>query len=734
MTLEEKINNTGSTSPGVPRLGLPAYQWWQEALHGVASSPGVNFSSSGNYSYATSFPQPITMGAAFDDALIEAVATVVSTEGRAFNNANRSGLDFWTPNINPYKDPRWGRGQETPGEDPFHLKSYVNSLIHGLQGGQDPAIKKVIATCKHFAAYDLESWEGNYRYQFNAIVPTQDLVEYYLQPFQQCARDSNVGAAMCSYNAVNGVPSCANNYLLQTILREHWGWTNDNQWITSDCDAIQNIFMPHEYTQSREQTVADALNAGTDVNCGEYYQQHLPAAIAQGLVNETTLDQALFRQYSSLVKLGYFDGPGAMYRDLSWANVATPASLQLAYTAAVEGITLLKNDKQTLPLNIADISSIAILGDWANATVQLQGNYYGLAPYLHSPLFAAQQLRNSTGNVTVNYGSGPTQGNPTTDNWNVPLTAAMESDVVVYLGGIDISVESEGMDRYSINWQGFQIDLINQVCAMGKPCILVSMGDQLDQTPFINNPNISAILWAGYPGMSGGDAIINLLIGKESPAGRLPVTQYPADYVNQVAMTNMTLRPGENNPGRTYMWYNGSAVYPFGYGLHYTNFTTAFAATENTIASYAISSLVQDCSAAHLDLCSFKKFPITVTNIGQKISDFVTLGFITGQYGPTPYPNKQLVAYERLHNVTAGTSQVVSLPLTLGSLARVDEQGNTVLYPGDYALLIDEPTQSILNFTLTGSKLILDVWPQPPATNGVMNRKSKNTDYESWFG
>ena len=209
-----------------------------KALHGVASSPGVNFSASGNFSYATSFPQPILMGAAFDDELIEAVATVVSTEGRAFNNFNRSGLDFWTPNINPYKDPRWGRGQETPGEDPFHLKSYVNSFITGLQGGRDPAIKKVVATCKHFAAYDLESWEGNYRYQFDALVSTQDLVEYYLQPFQQCARDSNVGAVMCSYNAVNGVPSCADDYLLQTILREHWGWTNENQWVTSDCDAV----------------------------------------------------------------------------------------------------------------------------------------------------------------------------------------------------------------------------------------------------------------------------------------------------------------------------------------------------------------------------------------------------------------------------------------------------------------------------------------------------------------
>lgn len=193
LKIDEKFNLTGSTSVGVERLGVPSYVWWNEALHGIASSPGVNFSDSGDYSYATSFPQPILMGAAFDDALINAVATVVSTEARAFNNANRSGLDYWTPNINPYKDPRWGRGQETPGEDPYHLKSYVKNLIHGLQGGQDPKIKKVVATCKHFVAYDVESWEGNYRYGFDAVVSTQDLAEYYMQPFQSCARDSNVG-------------------------------------------------------------------------------------------------------------------------------------------------------------------------------------------------------------------------------------------------------------------------------------------------------------------------------------------------------------------------------------------------------------------------------------------------------------------------------------------------------------------------------------------------------------
>ena len=224
---QEKFLLMGNQALAIERLGLPEYPWWNEALHGVASSPGVNFSTQGDFSYATSFPQPILMSAAFDDQLIHDVASVVSTEARAFNNANRSGLDFWTPNINPYKDPRWGRGQETPGEDPYHISSYVKNLIAGLQGGFGPKIKKIVATCKHFVAYDLESWEGNYRYQFNAVVDDQDLSSYYMQPFRACARDSNVGSVMCSYNALNGVPTCADPYILQTILREHWNWTNE---------------------------------------------------------------------------------------------------------------------------------------------------------------------------------------------------------------------------------------------------------------------------------------------------------------------------------------------------------------------------------------------------------------------------------------------------------------------------------------------------------------------------
>ncbi|KIW84728.1 hypothetical protein Z517_00116 [Fonsecaea pedrosoi CBS 271.37] len=717
MDLDEKFNLTGNTSPGVPRLGIHSYQWWQEALHGVASSPGVTFSPNGEFSYATSFPQPILMSAAFDDALIHAVATVISTEARAFNNANRSGLDYWTPNINPYKDPRWGRGQETPGEDPFHLKSYVASLIDGLQGGHDPAIKKVIATCKHFVAYDLENWVTTDRYNFDAQVTTQDLAEYYMQPFQTCARDSNVGSIMCSYNALNGVPTCADPYILQTILREHWNWTGEGQYVTSDCDAIQNIYSPHDYTTSREQAVADALKAGTDLNCGTYYQTHLPGAFERGLFNESVLDQTLIRLYSSLIRLGYFDPASATpYRSLGWQNVSTPASEALALKAAEEGIVLLKNDG-TLPLSLPTNrnTTITLFGEWANVTTQLQGNYFGQARFLHAPLYALQQLPH----VNVKYSSTLNNINfPTTDNWDDLMSAAEEGDIVIIADGINDDDESESLDRYDISWAPGRVDLINQVAAMGKPVILLQMGDQLDDTPFLNNPNVSAIVWGGYPGMAGGDALINIVTGKVAPAGRLPVTQYPANYVEQVAMTDMNLRPNASsgNPGRTYKWFS-DAVLPFGYGLHYTNFSLSVAQPQQ--GSFNISQLVSGCDRSthkYLDLCPFSSFKVNVTNTGKVASDFVTLGFISGQNGPAPHPIKELVAYQRLFNITGGSSQTATLNLTLGSLSRRDENGNEILYPGDYGLLVDVPTQATVNFTLTGSPVTLDQWPQRPAS------------------
>jgi beta-D-xylosidase 4 len=242
------------------------------------------------------------MGSAFDDPLIKAVADVVSTEARAFSNIGRAGLDFWTPNINPFRDPRWGRGQETPGEDPFHISQYVFNLIQGLQGGIDPANYKVVADCKHFAAYDLENWNGNSRKSFNAIVTPQDLSEFYLPPFQSCVRDAKVASVMCSYNSVNGVPSCANSYLLQTLLRDYWGFNDIGRWVTADCDAVDNIFSTHKYTADYPHAVADALKAGTDLDCGSTYTTYLPAAFNQTLITRDDLQRSVVRLFSSLVR------------------------------------------------------------------------------------------------------------------------------------------------------------------------------------------------------------------------------------------------------------------------------------------------------------------------------------------------------------------------------------------------------------------------------------------------
>lgn len=724
LTTAEKINATVSSSPGVPRLGLPAYEWWSEGLHGVAKSPGVTFNSDSdsNFTYATSFPQPITLGATFDDELVYAVASVVSTEARAFSNAGQAGLDFWTPNINPFRDPRWGRGQETPGEDPVHLSNYVKALIAGLEGVGDVdgseggKYKKLVATCKHFAGYDIESWNGNYRYQFDASIAMQDMVEYYLPSFQTCARDAKVGAFMCSYNAVNGVPTCADSWLLNDVLRDHWNWTGGNAdgfWVTSDCDAVQNVFLPHRWAPTREAAAAAALRAGTDLNCGTYYSRHLQGAYDQGLVDEADLDTAVTRLYGSLVKLGYFDSTDSQpYRSLGWDSVNTPRAQQLAYTAAVEGAVLLKNNN-TLPLNLEG-KTVAVLGDWAAATTQMQGNYYGQAPYLHSPLYAVQQL---LGNNSVFYSAGPGFGDPTTNDWDAIWKATDSADIVLYFGGIDGSVESEGSDRTSIAWTGMQLDVIGEIALLGKPMVVVQMGGgQLDSSPIVNNPGIGALLWAGYPGQDGGVAILDILTGSQAPAGRLPITQYPADYIASVPMTDMALRPNTSRgfPGRTYRWYDGVPVFAFGFGLHYTSFTAEISLA-GSASSFNISSLTSDCTEEYLDLCPFASVPVSVTNTGDTTSDYSALLFLKGQFGPEPYPHKTLVSYGRAHNIASLTTTEITLNLTLGSLSRVDKSGNRVLYPGSYSLVLDvDPELARLDFTLTGEAAILDNWPTLP--------------------
>lgn len=292
------------------------------------------------------------------------------------------------------------------------------------------------------------------------------------------------------------------------------------------------------------------------------------------------------------------------------------------------------------------------------------------------------------------------------------------SDVLIYIGGIDNSVEEEGHDRSSLAWTGAQLDVIGQLADTGKPTIIVvTGGGQIDCSPLKNNANISAILWAGYPGQDGGSAIVDVLTGVATPAGRLPQTQYPASYINEVPMTDMAMRPSSSNPGRTYKWYNGTAVYEFGYGLHYTNFSANI--TSGLQKSYAIADLMEPCqnstSIFALQSCTFTTVSVSVHNDGDTVSDYVALGYLTGTFGPAPHPKKSLVSYQRLFNIAGGASDTSKLNLTLASLARVDKMGNKMLYPGDYSLVIDNDPLASFNFTLIGEQMMLDQWPQPTA-------------------
>lgn len=466
-------------------------------------------------------------------------------------------------------------------------------------------------------------------------------------------------------------------------------------------------------------------------------QDHLPGAFAQKLVNETVLDQSLVRQYSSLVRLGWFDSADSQpYRQLGWDAVATNASQQLARgvqqrvlscsrmmayyrwssTPRRQWDSLVTGQMQLRNYLVCSTAHRTRL----DAPLTVSGNYAGEPTYLHGPPYAMQAE-----NITVNYAGGNPggQGDPTTNRWTNLKPVMDESDVLIYVGGIDNSVEEEGQDRTSLQWSGAQLDVIGQLAETGKPTIIVSMGGgQIDSSPIVNNQNISALLWAGYPGQDGGSAIVDILTGKAAPAGRLPQTQYPSKYISKVPMTDMALRPGKNNPGRTYKWYNSTPVFEFGFGMHYTSFSAKIASPFNQ--RYAIADLTSACSinATNIDRCKFASVQIEITNTGTTASDYVTLGYIAGNHGPSPQPKKSLVSYQRLFNIAGGATDTATLNITLASLLRVDEMGNKVLYPGNYSLLVDNGPLAVANFTLTGDQEVLENWPQPPANrtgNGV---------------
>jgi len=350
---------------------------------------------------------------------------------------------------------------------------------------------------------------------------------------------------MCSYNAVNGMPTCADPWLLGTLLRGHWNWTGQDQWVTGDCGALQNVFQDHRYGSSAADAVAKSMRAGTDLDCGNFYPQNLGRAISGGLLDEKVLDESLVRRYASLVRLGYFDAAeGQPYRQLKWKDVATTEARALSLRAATEGIVLLKNRAGALPFP-KSVKNVALVGPMANATEQMQGNYFGKARVM-SPVSAFQKA-----GLTVLYAQGVEVSSPSTSGFAAALDAARKADAVVYIGGIDVTVEEEEHDRNNITWPAGQLRLISQLAnaTAGKPLVVVQMGTMVDSSDLKSNNGVNALLWAGFPGQDGGNAIMNILTGAEAPAGRLPVTQYPANFTKAVPMTDMNLKPGSGNPG-----------------------------------------------------------------------------------------------------------------------------------------------------------------------------------------
>ncbi|KAJ5523692.1 hypothetical protein N7494_010342 [Penicillium frequentans] len=705
-TFEELVNSTGNNIPAIPRLGLPPYQVWSEALHGLDRA---NFTDAGDYNWATSFPSPILSMAALNRTLINQIGDIISTQGRAFNNVGRYGLDVYAPNINAFRHPVWGRGQETPGEDAYFLcGTYAYEYITGMQGGVDPEHLKLVATAKHFAGYDIENWHNHSRLGNDLNITQQDLAEYFMPQFLTAVRDARVHSVMSSYNSVNGVPSSANSFFLQTILRDSWGFVDDG-YVSSDCDAVYNVWNPHEYAHNITGASADSMRAGTDIDCGTSYQYHLNESFFQGEISRSEIERGVIRLYSNLARLGYFDGNSSVYRDLDWSDVSTTNAWNISYEAAVEGIVLLKNDG-TLPLS-KKVKSIALIGPWGNATTQMQGNYYGNAPYLISPLAALE-----ASDLTVHYALGTNISSQSTVDFDAALAVAKKSDAIIFAGGIDNTIEAEGMDRENITWPGNQLELIKQLSTVGKPLVVLQMGGgQVDSSSLKTNKDVNSLIWGGYPGQSGGQALLDIITGKRAPAGRLTTTQYPAEYALQFSAIDMSLRPSGDNPGQTYMWYTGKPVYEFGHGMFYTTFKTSLAHSK-TATKEATFDIVDLLSRSHpgyntVEQLPFLNFTTSVTNTGSVVSDYTAMAFVNTTAGPAPYPNKWLVGYDRLGSLEPHTSQSMIIPVSLDNVARTDSLGNRIVYPGKYELALNNERSVVLSFTLTGDETTISKWP-----------------------
>ncbi|RDX60226.1 putative beta-D-xylosidase 7, partial [Mucuna pruriens] len=726
LTLDEKLAQLVNTAPPIPRLGVPAYEWWSEALHGVGSvGRGIRFN--GSIASATSFPQVILTAATFDSHLWYRISHAIGIEARAIYNAGQAkGLTFWAPNINIFRDPRWGRGQETPGEDPLLTSRYAVSYVRGLQGdsfagGILRGHLQASACCKHFTAYDLDNWNGVDRFVFDARVTLQDLADTYQPPFQSCVQQGRASGIMCAYNRVNGVPNCADFNLLTGTARKQWGfhgyllkWNilgETIRYITSDCGAVGIIHDKQGYAKSAEDAVADVLRAGMDVECGSYLTDHAKSAVLQKKVPMSQIDRALHNLFSIRMRLGLFDGnPTRLSFGLIGRNhVCSKEHQYLALEAARNGIVLLKNSASLLPLPKTSPSiSLAVIGPNANASpLTLLGNYAGPPCKFVTIL---QGFQHYVKNAIYHPGcdDGPRCHSAQIEQ---AVEIAKKVDHVVLVMGLDQSEEREERDRIHLDLPGKQLELINSVAeASKKPVILVLLsGGPIDISSAKYNHKIGSILWAGYPGELGGIALAQIIFGDHNPGGRLPITWYPKDYI-KVPMTDMRMRadPSTGYPGRTYRFYKGPKVYEFGYGLSYSKYSYEFVSVTHDKLHFNQSfthSMVENSETIRYKLvselgeqtCQSMSLSVTVRvqNRGPMVGKHPVLLFMRPGKEKSRSPVKQLVDFQSVM-LDAGEMTHVGFEVSpCEHLSRANEAGAKIIEEGSYVLLVDDQEHPI---------------------------------------
>ena len=677
MTLREKASQLVNGARAIPRLGVPAYNWWSEALHGVM----VNGT--------TEFPEPIGLGATFDVAGIHGMAHAIGVEARVVHEeAVREGgssifhgLDFWAPNVNIFRDPRWGRGQETYGEDPFLTARMAVAYVTGMQGS-NPRYYLAISTPKHF---DVHSGPEPTRHFADIDVSKHDLEDTYLPAFRAAIVEGHAGSVMCAYNAVDGEPACANRFLLQHTLRGAWQF---HGYVVSDCDAVRDIYEGHHFRATQPQASAISLERGMDNECADFPQagrdgsaddgDYAPfiAAVQQGYLSESALDTALIRLFTARIRLGMFDPPSMVpYSNISRKELDSPAHRKLALQLAEESMVLLKNDG-VLPLK--HVRHIAVVGPLADQTGVLLGNYTGTPTHTVSFLeglkaeFPGAQIAYVPGTPFLE--AHPQHPAFPADDTPDPaaLAAARNADVVIAVVGITSHLEGEEMrvdlpgflggDRTSLAMPKPEESLVQAVAKAGKPLVVVLMNGSALAVGW-EKAHADAILEAWYPGEEGGAAIAATLSGRNDPGGRLPVTFYSGiAQLPNFADYSMT--------GRTYRYFGGTPLWPFGYGLSYTSFR---------YGDLALPS-------APIEAGDPLSASVRVTNSGKIAGDEVVQLYLEFP-DVAGAPLRALRAFRRIH-LDPGRSEVVRFRLKPRDLSMVTEAGDTIVAQGRYTLSI----------------------------------------------